>query len=70
MGSADRVPISNTGSKPKRFPDLAGPWCVRHRGVGEMGVSEGRVRALVAEQPADGRDGLALPEGDAGVGMA
>ena len=35
-----------------------------------MGVFEGRFRIAVPEQPCDGEDGFALPQGDAGVGVA
>ena len=35
-----------------------------------MGVFERGFRIAVPEQPADDKDGLALPQGDAGMGMA
>ena len=39
-----------------------------HHRVGEVGVLERGVRACLSEQPADGEDALALPQGDGGVG--
>ena len=44
--------------------------CVHHHGVVDMGVFERGFRIAVPEQPADDKDGLALPQGDAGMGMA
>ena len=44
--------------------------CVHHHGVVGMGVFERGFRIAVPEQPTDGEYGLALPQGDAGMGMA
>ena len=38
--------------------------------IGGMGVFEGRLRGAMSEQPGDGEDGLALPQGEAGGRVA
>ena len=43
---------------------------VHHHGVVGMDVFERGFRIAVPEQPADGEYGLALPQGDARMGMA